>query len=382
MKAYSALLDKAIANPEGLSTNEVMALLTPPSMAAARRLWQTAHLRRLDTTGKCIHLRAIIEFSNYCRQDCLYCGLRGSNSRVSRYRMTPEAIVEAAIKAHRVHKFGTFVLQSGEDPGYGLEDLKWAVQEIGLTTNAAVTLSIGERPYGIYRALREAGADRFLLKFETSDGELFQGLKPTTALEQRLGCLDTLRSLGYQIGSGIILGLPGQDLESVACDLLLCRDEDYEMVSIGPFIPHPDTPLGSASLTSNVYSTVTTIAVARLLVPYAHMPATTALGVMGQNDKWWKREAPQLQDARSLALMTGANVLMLDVTPAKYRDSYSIYPGKAGADGDVISDSIWQAKKDLSSLGMTICPGRGDSPKQPWGRGNTDVKREGHVYSR
>ena len=382
MKAYTALLNKAIANSEGLSTSEVMALLTPPGLVAARRLWQTAHLLRLNATGKCVHLRAIIEFSNYCRQDCLYCGLRRSNNRVTRYRMTPEAIVEAAIEAHAVHKFGTFVLQSGEDPGYELKNLKWAVQEIKLATNAAITLSIGERSCGVYRALWEAGAGRFLLKFETSCGQIFRKLKPTTTLEQRLGCLGTLRSLDYQVGSGIILGLPGQDLESVANDLLLCRDEDYEMVSIGPFIPHPDTPLSSANIATNVCSTLTTIAVARLLVPYAHMPATTALGVIGQNDKWWKREAPQLQDARSLALMAGANVLMLDVTPAKYRDSYSIYPGKAGADGDVISDSIWQTKQDVSTLGMTICPGRGDSPKQPWGRGNTDVKREDrmHVY--
>ncbi|NMB13405.1 MAG: [FeFe] hydrogenase H-cluster radical SAM maturase HydE [Firmicutes bacterium] len=380
MIAYTALLDKAIVNPEGLSTNDVMALLTPPSLAATRRLWQTAHLLRLDATGKCIHLRAIIEFSNYCRQDCLYCGLRQGNRRVARYRMTPDAIVEAAIKAHKAHQFGTYVLQSGEDPGYDLEDLEWVVQEIKLATNAAVTLSIGERSYGVYQALQEAGADRFLLKFETSDGNLFRKLKPTTTLEQRLGCLDTLRGLGYQTGSGIILGLPGQDLESVASDLLLCRDADYEMVSIGPFIPHPDTPLGSVSLASNVCSTLTTIAVARLLVPNAHMPATTALGVIGQNDKWWKSEAPKLQDARSLALMAGANVLMLDVTPAKYRASYSIYPGKASADGDVICDSIWQTKQDVSNLSMTICPGRGDSPKQPWGRGSTDVKREGHFH--
>ena len=388
---YALALEKATANRGSLSSAEVATLLTPHRSTEEMMLWQAAHGLRLATTGKCIHLRAIIEFSNYCRQDCLYCGLRRSNGRIARYRMTPDEMVQTAIKAHRLHEFGTFVLQSGEDPSYPPEDLELAGHGIKKATGAAVTLSIGEMPTENYRALREAGADRFLLKFETSDAELFRKLKPSTTLAHRLGCLNSLRKLGYQIGSGIILGLPGQNLGSIASDLLLCRDEDYEMVSIGPFISHPDTPLGSVShetahpmtpdagpvlaATASVRSTITAVAVARLLVPHAHMPATTALGVIGKRDDAWRKMIPNLRDARSLALVAGANVVMLDVTPAKYRACYSIYPGKSEADGDVILESIRQAQADIRTLKMTICPGRGDSPKPPWGRGNTNVER-------
>lgn len=386
---YFALLERAITHRKDLTPAEVMELLTPPGPIEEIQLWQTAHQLRAATLGECVHLRAIIEFSNYCRQDCLYCGLRRSNSKVARYRMRPEEMVETTIKAHKLHSFGTYVLQSGEDPGYPLAELEHAVKQIKEATGAAVTLSTGEMTPEAYRALRAAGADRFLLKFETSDTELFQKLKPTTTLAHRLGCLASLRQLGYQIGSGIILGLTGQDLSIVAKDLLLCRDEGYEMVSIGPFIPHPDTPLGqyqmesglSESLASNpaidanVRSTITTMAIARLLVPHAHMPATTALGVVGKHDESWKTITPFLRDARSLALAAGANVLMLDVTPARYKESYSIYPGKPQADGDIIGNSIEQAKEDIYALGMAVCPDRGDSPKPPWGRGNTHVKR-------
>jgi len=384
---FAAAFGQAIACPQSLSHSQVAALLNPPGAAQEGMLWWAAHSRRVATMGKCVHMRAIIEFSNYCRQDCLYCGLRCSNDRIARYRMAPDEIVDAALEAYSIHPFGTFVLQSGEDPGYNRGDLGVAVRKIADMTGSAVTLSIGQMTDEDYRVLREAGADRFLLKFETGDARLFRHLKPTTTLEQRLGCLDSLREMGYQIGSGIILGLPGQDWVSVAEDLLLCRDGDYEMVSIGPFIPHPDTPLGagggvteSAQLaaTASVRSTINAVAVARLLVPYAHMPATTALAVLGSKDDSWRENAPssrRLTDARSLALVAGANVLMLDVTPARYREFYSIYPGKSGADGDAISDFVRQAKEDIHALGMTICPGRGDSPKMPWGRGDTGVGR-------
>ena len=385
-------------------------------------LWADAHRARVAAVGPCVHLRAIIEFSNYCRQDCLYCGLRRSNAKVARYRMDPDEIVEAAVAAWRVHKFGTFVLQSGEDPGYPPEDLARAIGRIKTSTNAAVTLSVGEAPDADYRLWREAGADRFLLKFETSDPDLFAALKPTTTFAARMGRLLALRDMGYQVGSGIILGLPGQDRISVSRDLLLCAEGEYEMVSIGPFVPHPDTPLGrrvrdqgqtqasAAALaparTPNVRATLNTIAVARLLTPMAHIPATTALGVVGRQDGAWRGQAARhiaamgvvggtgrdgcdrdsqdhtnsplcdsarehteySGDARYLALLAGANVLMLDVTPREYRNYYEIYPGKPGADGDELAGSVNSAIREIRRLGMSVCPGRGDSPKAPWGR--------------
>ena len=369
-------------------------------------LWAEAHGARMDAVGHCVHLRAIVEFSNYCRQDCLYCGLRRSNAKVARYRMDPDEIVRAAVVAWRVHKFGTFVLQSGEDPGYPPYGLARAIRGIKESTNAAVTLSVGEAPDRYYRVWREAGADRFLLKFETSDPDLFAMLKPTTTLAARMNRLRRLREMGYQVGSGIILGLPGQDRMSVARDLILCGEEDYEMVSIGPFVPHPDTPLGQparnrgqtqaaatvlpSARTPDVRSTLNTIAVARLLTPMAHIPATTALGVVGRLDCGWRGQAAgylttmgaicgDLQyfgDARYLALLAGANVLMLDVTPWKYRGLYEIYPGKPGVDGDELADSVNSAIREISRLGMSVCPGTGDSPKAPWGAGRGIQKED------
>jgi len=388
--------------------SEVAAALDPSGPDREMALWADAHRARAAAVGPCVHLRAIVEFSNYCRQDCLYCGLRCSNAKVARYRMAPDEIVQAAVAAWRVHRFGTFVLQSGEDPGYPPDDLARAIGGIKASTGAAVTLSVGEAPDRCYRLWRKAGADRFLLKFETSDPDLFAALKPTTTFAARMGRLKALRDMGYQVGSGIILGLPGQDRISVSRDLLLCAEEEYEMVSIGPFVPHPDTPLGQrvrdqgqtqASATAlppartpNVRATLNTTAVARLLTPMAHIPATTALGVVGRQDSVWRGQAarylattgavggdgrddrngcgnPEYSgDARYLALLAGANVLMLDVTPWEYRSSYEIYPGKPGADGDELADSVNSAIREISRLGMSICNGRGDSPKAPWGR--------------
>ncbi len=361
-------------------------------------LWADAHCARVAAVGPCVHLRAIIEFSNYCRQDCLYCGLRCSNAKVARYRMDPNEIVRAAVATWRVHKFGTFVLQSGEDPGYSPYGLAKAIRGIKESTEAAVTLSVGEAPDRCYRLWQEAGADRFLLKFETSDPDLFAMLKPTTTLAARMGRVRALRDMGYQVGSGIILGLPSQDSRSVARDLILCGEEDYEMVSIGPFVPHPDTPLGQPACnqgqtqppatalpparTPDVRSTLNTIAIARLLTPMAHIPATTALGVVGCQDCGWRGQAAGYLttmgticgnaeysgDARYPALLAGANVLMLDATPWKYRGFYEIYPGKPGADGNELADSVDSAIREIRRLGMSVCPGRGDSPKAPWGR--------------
>jgi len=402
------------------TASEVAAALDPPGSDREMALWAEAHRARMDAVGHCVHLRAIVEFSNYCRQDCLYCGLRRSNAKVARYRMDPDEIVRAAVVAWRVHKFGTFVLQSGEDPGYPPYGLARAIRGIKESTNAAVTLSVGEAPDRYYRVWREAGADRFLLKFETSDPDLFAMLKPTTTLAARMNRLRRLREMGYQVGSGIILGLPGQDRMSVARYLILCGEEDYEMVSIGPFVPHPDTPLGqpardqgeeedqspgqvraqertqaSATVSAparspDVRSTLNTIAVARLLAPMAHIPATTALGVVGRLDCGWRGQAAgylttmgaicgDLQyfgDARYLALLAGANVLMLDVTPWKYRGLYEIYPGKPGVDGDELADSVSSAIREISRLGMSVCLGRGDSAKAPWGAGRVIHKED------
>lgn len=340
-------------------------------LALSRR----AHSVRVHSLGEKIHLRAIIEFSNYCRQDCLYCGLRRSNRSAARYRMTPEEIVSAARQASKLYPFRTYVLQSGEDPAYPPEGLAEAIAAIKAELDAAVTLSTGEHPQEVLRMWRDSGADRFLLKFETSHCDLFALLKPTTTWAKRFGCIQNLKDLGYQVGSGIILGLPGQTDQSLVQDLKLMAEMGLDMASIGPFIPHPETPLGAFRHPDEaelVRKTMRLTAITRLLLPRAHIPATTALGVMGARNPSWQKGWPAKlaeeqglrlnPDPRSISLVLGANVIMIDVTPPHFRVSYDIYPGKAGADGEV-EEVVARALDLISSAGMEISEDRGDSPR-------------------
>ncbi|GAB5046612.1 [FeFe] hydrogenase H-cluster radical SAM maturase HydE [Thermodesulfovibrio sp. TK110] len=283
--------------------------------------------------GNAVHLRAIIEFSNYCRCNCLFCGIRRENRKLTRYRMTEKEIIEMAQDAVKVG-FKTVVLQSGEDPFWNAKKLSKVVKEIK-KFNVAVTLSVGELSYKDYEMLREAGADRYLLKFETSDKKLFKALKPDTTLEKRIQCLKWLRELGYETGSGVIVGLPGQTLESIAEDIILMKELELDMLGIGPFIPHPETPLKDAPI-GNPLITLKTLAIMRILLPEANIPATTALRTI----------SPELG---TKALKAGANVVMPDITPEKYRTFYEIYPGKGHSKG---SYEFW--KNFLSSIGMSV----------------------------
>lgn len=385
--AYQQALER-IAQGVSAERHEIGLVLSPETAGDEFGLLEAAHNARLGNMGRQVHVRGIIEFSNYCRQDCLYCGLRRSNAQLRRYRMSPEQIVEAAAFALEFHGFGTIVLQSGEDPGYPADAIAYVVKAIR-QLGPAVTLSVGQRPYEDYELWRKAGADRFLLKFETSDPNLFKELNPSTTLDERLQCLMNLRKLGYQIGTGIILGLPGQTRQMIICDLLLLKELDPEMVSVGPFIPHPGTPLGKAGATAKrdparlIRATLRAVALSRLMVPLAHIPATTALGVIGKGSRdwveWagdyilkvlgdkggsgWRASAGDWSDPRALALVCGANVIMPDVTPKVFRDSYEIYPGKAGSDGEELSGTIKSIRTMVQNLGMSIASGRGDSPK-------------------
>lgn len=276
-----------------------------------------------EVHGDIVHLRALLEFSNYCKCNCLFCGIRRGNKKLLRYRMKEREIIKVAEKAAK-EGFKTIVLQSGEDPFWNAKRLSKVVKEIK-KFNVAVTLSVGELSYEEYAMLKEAGADRYLLKFETSDETLFRKLKPDTTLKKRIQCLRWLKELGYETGSGIIVGLPGQSLESIAQDIALMYELKLDMVGIGPFIPHPQTPLafyphGSSFLTLKV------LAITRLLLPKANIPATTALGTV----------SPSL---RFKAFHCGANVLMVNVTPEKYRKLYEIYPGKISGN---TSYSYWE----------------------------------------
>lgn len=291
---------------------DLQALLETQDKAAEQALFAAADYVRRQQMGDSVHLRALIEFSNYCRNACLYCGLRAPNQKLTRYRMNPEEIVQAAQSAAQLG-FKTIVLQSGEDIAFTRERLAEIIREIK-KLGVAVSLCVGERPFEDYAAWKEAGADRYLLRIETSDPELYALLHPGMSFENRIRCLQDLKALDYQLGSGVIVGLPGQSSASLARDLLFFHKWQFDMIGLGPFIPHPDTPLGSVP-GGSLSLTLRMLALARLLLPQAHIVATTALGTIHPK-------------GRELGLQVGANVMMPNCTPQPYRSQYELYPGK------------------------------------------------------
>ena len=298
---------------EGFAKDELIDWLNEHNPERVSHLFQEAdHIRKVYM-GDEVHIRGIIEFSNYCRKNCLYCGLRNSNDQLIRYRMNLEEIFQAAQEAKRLD-FKTVVLQSGEDPFYSAEDIGFLVQRIKKNLNLAVTLCLGERTYEDYRKFREAGADRYLLKFETSSPCLFNRLKPDSSYPERLRCLEWLKELGYQVGSGNMVGLPHQTLESLAEDILLFQELNLDMIGIGPFIPHPDTPLKDARK-GELETVLKVVALTRLVTRNTHIPATTAVGTL-------------YPAGRQKALQCGANVIMPNATPMEFRRHYQIYPNK------------------------------------------------------
>lgn len=325
-------------------TKEEIALLLSAHGEEEQALFAAADTVRAQWVGDDVHLRGLIEFSNYCRNDCLYCGLRRSNRKVRRYRMEPEEILAAA-RAGVDLGYRTIVLQSGDDPWYTSALLARVVEEIK-KLGVAVTLSIGERKKSEYRDLKLAGADRFLLKQETADPKLYALLHPGQSYRHRIQCLEWLAELGYQVGSGNIVGLPGQSLDILAEDILFLQAHAVDMAGIGPFIPHPDTPLGTCP-PGDVALTLRVLAVTRLLLPWAHLPATTALATL---DK----------DGREKGLRAGANVIMPDLTPLVYHAAYEIYPGK----GAPLPADYHQAVRQLVvKLGRQVGTGLGHSLK-------------------
>ncbi|NPV72001.1 MAG: [FeFe] hydrogenase H-cluster radical SAM maturase HydE [Firmicutes bacterium] len=347
-KAFWTALEQAKRRPGEIDRKAILALLEGSADTRAKdTLFHTADEVRHRYVGDEVYLRGIIEFSNYCVRNCHYCGLRAANAGLQRYRMSLAETVGAAEKAARLG-VGTVVLQSGEDPFWDAPALAEVVREIKRRTGLAVTLSVGDRPREDYALWREAGADRYLLKHETADPELFRGLRPGTTLADRLTCIRHLRELGYQVGSGNMVGLPGQTLASLADDIVLLQELDVEMAGIGPFIPHPQTPL-AASSPGEVDLSLRVLAVARLAVPWAHIPATTALGTAD----------PQ---GRQKALRCGANVVMPNVGPTGYRPLYQIYPGKICLD-EMAEKCLICLGRMIGGLGRATGQGPGHSPK-------------------
>ena len=323
-----------------LSKEEIIELLKNDS----DDLFKAADEVRKEYVGDEVHLRALLEFSNICRCNCFYCGLRGENKSAERYRLSKEEIINLAKKAVS-YGYRTIVMQSGEDLFFTADYLAEILREIKqLIPTPAITLSIGERTYEEYKTLKEAGADRFLLRIETTDKDLYKKLHPNMDFENRVRCLKDLKALGYEMGTGSLVGLPGQTLESIADDILFFKEIGADMIGVGPFIPHKETPLkdaqgGTFELARKV------MAIVRLLMPDINIPATTAMETLNPN-------------GRLLALQSGANVVMPNATEGDYRRKYEIYPGKI-----CVNDSPAQCRGCISSkiesIGRTISKERG-----------------------
>ena len=292
-----------------LSKDEILSLLN----SDGEELYKYANRVREESVGDGVHLRGLIEFSNICKCSCKYCGLRSPNTKIERYRLEPDEIIKYAKQGTELG-YKTIVLQSGEDSFYDTKKLCYIISEIK-KFDTAITLSIGEKTLEEYKAYKDAGADRYLLRIETTDEELYKTMHPKMSLENRKQCLYNIKKLGYEVGTGCLVGLPNQTVESLADDILFFKELDADMIGIGPFIPHPDTPLKGELNKKNFDMALKVMAVVRMLLPDINIPATTAMETINPM-------------GRIIALKSGANVVMPNILDTEYKVKYEIYPNK------------------------------------------------------
>lgn len=302
---------------------------------------------RRENYGNKVYVRGLIEFTNYCNRNCYYCGLRRDNKSANRYRLTQDDILECCATGYNLG-LRTFVLQGGEDDYFSDEYMCKIIKSIKKNyPDCAVTLSIGERSYESYKALKEAGADRYLLRHESADEAHYNLLHPKSSnLAKRKKCLLALKELGYQVGSGFMVGSPHQTTENIIADLRYLQELAPDMIGIGPFISHNDTPFkdeasGSASLTIRL------VAILRLMFPKSLIPATTALGTIEKG-------------GREKGLVAGANVVMPNLSPLGVRKKYAIYENKICTDEES-AEGIKKLKKSVKELGYEVVTDRGDA---------------------
>lgn len=298
--------------------------------------------------GRRVFLRGLIEYTSFCKNDCLYCGLRRSNSEAERYCLSRDQILDRC-RAGRALGFRTFVLQGGEDPGAHDQELSGTISAIrNEFPDCAITLSVGEKSREVYQAFFQAGADRFLLRHETANESHYRRLHPPSmSLAGRKRCLYDLKEIGFQVGAGFMVGSPWQTEENLAEDLEFLSELSPQMVGIGPFIPHPKTPLGKFPPGSPKL-TLFILGLVRLMLPKVLLPATTALGTLDFG-------------AREEALAFGANVLMPNLSPLEVRKKYEIYTGKIHQDEEA-AEGVRRLKDRLKELGYEVPDVRGDSP--------------------
>jgi biotin synthase len=337
--------------------DEILRWLREEDETRLEELWQQADEVRRENVGDEVHLRGLIEISNYCVRHCGYCGLRFGNKELERYRMNEKEILSCVEEAE-TYGYGTVVLQSGEDYGIEAGWLSRIIRRVKKETRLAVTLSLGERPDEDLAAWRKAGADRYLLRFETSDEDLYQSIHPSLPgrVSNRLAMLRTLKKLGYEAGSGVMIGIPGQTYASLSQDIDLFQKLKLDMIGVGPYLPHPRTPLGQGNgkgmtpkeeqVPNTERMTYKVIALTRIVCPEANIPSTTALATINR------------ERGRELGLMRGANVVMPNLTPLPYRAKYEIYPSKACI-SEIPSEYHSSLRDRIGSMGRKVGTGQG-----------------------
>lgn len=341
----AALIDQ-LEQEQALTKAEWVSLIKSVSPALSHHLFDKSASLARKHFGNKVYIRGLIEVSNYCKNNCYYCGIRAGNAKALRYRLTAEDIL-ACCQAGYELGFRTFVLQGGEDPGFTDESAAGVVASIkDRYPDCAVTLSLGEKSRKTYQMFYEAGADRYLLRHETADPCHYKALHPPgLALKERMRCLWDLKEIGFQTGTGFMVGSPYQTPECLAEDMLFIRDLSPQMVGIGPFLPHQDTPFGGqekGSLTLTLFL----LGLLRLMLPKALLPATTALGTLSP-------------DGREKGILAGANVVMPNLSPLSVRKKYMLYDNKIST-GEEAAEGLELLKQRLQSIGYIIPVDRGD----------------------
>ncbi|KOR26142.1 [FeFe] hydrogenase H-cluster radical SAM maturase HydE [Clostridium sp. L74] len=305
-----------------------------------------AHKTSLKYYNNKVYLRGLIEFTNYCKNSCLYCGISCQNNNAERYRLSKEEILNCCSKGYSLG-YRTFVLQGGEDPYYTDDKIIDIIKSIKkLFPDCAITLSIGEKSYETYKKFYEAGADRYLLRHETASKNLYENLHPDMNFENRRLCLKNLKKIGYQVGAGFMIGLPNQTNEDYVNDLIFLKELKPHMVGIGPFIPHKDTVLKNQSA-GTLEDTTTLLALIRLLLPEVLLPATTALGTINPM-------------GRERGLKAGANVVMPNLSPTNVRNKYMLYDNKI-CTGDEAAECRKCIENRINNAGFSLDLTRGDN---------------------
>ena len=346
MERFKALLDELKCTGK-LSGEGWLYLLSRPADSFRNAAASLAEKITIERFGNKIFVRGIVEFSNFCSNDCFYCGIRCSNKKAARYRLEEKEILECCSAGYE-YGFRTFVLQSGEDAFWNPERLAVLVKKIKARFPAcAVTLSVGELERSQYQQLFDAGCDRYLLRHESASPEHYAMIHPERQKwSSRMRCLQDLKEIGFQTGCGFMVGTPGQTLEHLVCDMEFLSNFKPHMIGIGPFIPHCDTPYAKEK-SGSVELTLLLLSLCRIMLPDVLLPATTALGTL-------------LPDGRELGIRAGANVVMPNISPAECREKYSLYNNKNSADPG--STGVLQSglQKKLAAIGREIVIARGD----------------------